>query len=229
MIPDGAWTLTGLSGDGGLVAPVPSAVVTLEVSEGSVAGHGGCNTYRGRLHESDGVIAFGPLITTRMACPDIGVMEQEQRFLEHLARVDGFTQGEGLLELRLGDEVLLTLAPLDKSLEGEWSLVAYNNGRQGVESIPADMEFTALFRDGNLAGKAGCNRYVASYAVDGDTLGIGAAAATRMFCMDPPGVMDMETRYLELLPEVRKYSVRQGRLLDLFDGDGARLLQFTRA
>jgi heat shock protein HslJ len=142
--------------------------------------------------------------------------------------VDGFGQPEEDLELRAGDEVVLTFSPLDTSIEGEWSLLAVDNGRQAVESLPDGMEFTAVFSDGNLAGKAGCNRYVASYAVEGESLGIGAPAATRMMCSEPPGVMEMESRYLELLTQVRKHTVRQGRLLDLYDGEGARLLQFSR-
>jgi heat shock protein HslJ len=228
MIEDGAWLLTGLAGDTGLEEPLAGSVVTLEVSEGSVAGHGGCNTYRGRLTADDGAISFGPLMTTRMACLEDGVMDQEQRFLELLGRVDGFDQGEGALKLTAGGEVVLSFAPLDTSLEGEWSLLAYNNGRQAVLSLPSEMEFTAMFREGNMAGKAGCNRYVASYSVEGDTITIGSAAATRIFCADPPGVMELEARFLELLSQVARYSVRQGRILDLHDAEGARLLQFTR-
>jgi hypothetical protein len=40
--------------------------------------------------------------------------------------------------------------------------------------------------------------------------------------------MEQEARYLELLPSTDSYLLRDGRILELFDLAGARILQFSR-
>jgi hypothetical protein len=49
-----------------------------------------------------------------------------------------------------------------------------------------------------------------------------------MICPEPEGLMTQESKYLELLPATASYLIRNGRLLELYDGQGLRLLQFAR-
>lgn len=56
-----------------------------------VAGHAGCNRFTGSYAADAGRLEFGPLATTRRACP-APVMEFEARFLDALGRVRGFAR-----------------------------------------------------------------------------------------------------------------------------------------
>ena len=59
---------------------------TLTVSEsGSVSGSTGCNRFTGTAQVGDGTLTFGPLGTTRMACPDPEVTAIENHVLAVLA------------------------------------------------------------------------------------------------------------------------------------------------
>ena len=69
-------------------------------AEGNVYGHGSCNRFRGGFKLTGESLTMGPFATTMMACPE-PLMEQEQKFLELLAKTTGFAVGaDGDLELR---------------------------------------------------------------------------------------------------------------------------------
>jgi heat shock protein HslJ len=62
---------------------------------------------------------------------------------------------------------------------------------------------TATFEDGQVHGSAGCNTYSGSYQVTDDTIEVGVIAITEMFCMEPEGVMDQETMFVQFLQDVQ--------------------------
>ena len=110
-----AWRLTHLDRQ----TQVPEGVlVTLTVEGDRVSGSAGCNRYFGSVRESGpGVLAVGPLGSTRMACPE-PKMETERRYLSALGRVRefGFLNGQLALRYRLGegegvDSLLFAPAP----------------------------------------------------------------------------------------------------------------------
>lgn len=71
--------------------PVPEDAglfVKFEV-DGSIKGHGGCNSFFGSLEKSESGLAVGPLGSTRMACPE-PVMNREAMFLEALQQATVF-------------------------------------------------------------------------------------------------------------------------------------------
>lgn len=81
-----------------------------------------------------------------------------------------------------------------------WEVVAYDDGKRGAVEPLAGSRMTARFgTDGQVTGNAGCNRYFASYRQHEGNLEVGMAGATRMFCADPPGLMDQEGHFLEAL------------------------------
>lgn len=79
---------------------------------GSASGRSGCNRFMGRyLAGTRPSLSFGPLATTRMACPPAS-MNLESRFLGALAATQGYRVSEAVL--RLEDEtgkLLLELVP----------------------------------------------------------------------------------------------------------------------
>lgn len=72
-----------------------------------LSGFAGCNTLQGRYIQRGTALALKPLATTRMACePEL--MQQEARFLQTLASVDGYRIEGRQLSLLQGDVVKLT-------------------------------------------------------------------------------------------------------------------------
>lgn len=73
------WRLTGFQGDTPLT-------VTFS-ADGRVSGSSGCNTFVGRYSVDDQALSFGPLASTRRACPTPELQTQEQTFLKDLQQV----------------------------------------------------------------------------------------------------------------------------------------------
>jgi heat shock protein HslJ len=101
------WILVSLRG----VAVVPGArgapTLQLGTAESQVVGFGGCNRLGGSYTLKGAALTFGPLLSTRMACPD--VMATEAAFSQALAEVRGWRLRGAELELVAGDTVLATL------------------------------------------------------------------------------------------------------------------------
>jgi heat shock protein HslJ len=57
-------------------------------SGGRVTGFGGCNRFRGTFSFRDGALKIGPLMSTRMACPDLAAEARVMRTLEAAARAE---------------------------------------------------------------------------------------------------------------------------------------------
>jgi heat shock protein HslJ len=111
--------------------------------------------------------------------------------------------------------VLLTAAPAGAAeLAGsEWRPL-----RIGAAPWPDDSGvFVQFGGDGRLAGHSGCNRFMGSYALTGDSIAIAPMAATRMICPEP--VMKQERLFLEVLEEARDFS-RNRTELTLTDAEG---------
>ena len=106
-------------------------------------------------------------------------------------------------------------------LEGtDWVLSADAPLGVALEAIAV----TAQFEDGKVSGHSGCNRYSASYALDGDSLTIGPdIAGTNMAC--PRAQMAVEQAYLGRLPKVAGYAI-DGDTLTMSDDQGDTILRF---
>lgn len=126
-------------------------------------------------------------------------------------------------------------APAARLSAQPWLLQAYgpNDDRQApLEGAEVTLQFEVAQADpgknGRAAGKAGCNRYFTSFELlEGDRLRFGAAGATRMLCMEPEGIMQLESRYLELLGKARSYHFQGQNLLILCERD--QILLFSPA
>lgn len=97
-----------------------------------------------------------------------------------------------------------------------WRLVAFT----GHESLPADVEITAVFEAGSVAGTSGCNRYNAAFDVTGAGLEIGPIIGTRMACPEPAA--SVETEYLGILGDAELFLIESGQLT-IRDRSGAVL------
>jgi len=93
-IEDLLWSLKSLGG----LDLVPGSTITMDLTDGTASGTAGCNTYSGFYEPSGTSISFGPMATTRAACPEPpGLMEQENQYLTELQNVEAYSmQSDGL-------------------------------------------------------------------------------------------------------------------------------------
>lgn len=103
MTLTGPWLLVSYDdGRGGLVSVVAGSAITATfASDGGLAGSAGCNRYRTSYRSGDEELTIDPPMTTRMMCRDPdGIMHQERRFLDLLARSAAYRfDDDGRLEL----------------------------------------------------------------------------------------------------------------------------------
>jgi len=206
------WQMTAYRNvDGEMVESLPDVKTTAQFEDGSVGGNSGCNGYN------------GPYQVPPM-------MEQETGYMTALGMVDTFeVDGETLTMFDEDGEVVLEFFAVEPAaLVGtHWSLISYNNGRGGMQSLIIGTEITADFsEDGTMAGSAGCNDYSAPYEATEDMISIGMAIRTEMACMDPEGVMEQETQYLVSLQNAVVYTIRDDRL-EIRDENGSGVAYYV--
>jgi putative lipoprotein len=100
----------------------------------------------------------------------------------------------------------------------EWAVETVN-GAAALDEPSATLEFTA---EGNLSGRASCNRYSTAYAVNGPFIAVDPrVAVTQMAC--PPPVLDQERAVLDVLAEARTWSLEPDGALLVETADGRAL------
>ncbi len=219
------WVLTSLLGK----APLKGTELTSEfTASGAVSGSAGCNRYGGKYASSGQKLRVSSLASTQMACAT-KIMAQESAFLKALASTRSYAVSGSTLTLKSLAGVLTYKAQSQALAGTSWTVTAYNNGKQGVESVLATPTLTAAFgKDGNLSGFAGCNNYNATYKATAPKLTIGAVNSTRKECATPKGVMSQELAYLTALHTAATYRI-EGSRLELRTASGALAAEFQRA
>jgi len=98
----GAWEATGVNnGRQAVTGLVAGSAITLDLEPGGrITGNATCNRYVGAYAVDGEAITFGPLATTRMACPSDALAEQERAYLAALTAVAAWSARGGRLELR---------------------------------------------------------------------------------------------------------------------------------
>ena len=229
-IEDIHWRLVELQDESGDMTPVlDGTTVDIEFIGTEFGGTAGCNRYFGTYNLGDtNDLSIGPDIgSTQMACPP-EVMEQEQRYFALLGQVAAVNRSEEQLILEDADSASLLkfVATEPATLEDtEWLASGINNGKGGVVSTATTALSTAIFSEGQLSGSGGCNPFTATYETDGDQITIGPAAATRMFCDKPEGIMEQEQQYFEALGRARTFSLMPDKL-ELRDEGGSLQVGF---
>lgn len=220
------WRLIEYVGKAGGVVAVRRVEVTATFADGTVAGNGGCNAYRGPYTLDGETIEIGDLASTAMACT--GAAEPvEEAYFQILPLMTTVAVRGSTLELA-NDTGTITLRyeaaqPVDLT-ETEWIATGINNGRGGVESVTG-AEVTAVFGGGgSVAGSGGCNTYNGPYTVDGATIAIGPLVATRMACP----TLDQETAFFAALEASTTFAI-SGDTLELRDDAGALQVSFAAA
>ncbi len=225
------WVLVSyLNAAGETVTALADREVTAEFGpDGQMGGSGGCNRYFASYTVDGGNLTIGQAGSTMMACEPVEIMDQEAAFLAALGSAASWrVEGDQLHIVNAADEtVVLMQASQPASLTGTtWTATNYNNGKEAVVSLVADTTITAIIaEDGQLNGSAGCNNFMTSYTLDGDTITIQPAATTRKLCPGE-GIMEQETQFLSALTTAATWTI-SGNELELRTADGALVAHFV--
>lgn len=105
-LPAGGAEITGVSWRPALIGneamPTENRMFVQFEIDGSIKGHGGCNSFFGTLEQSEEGITIGPLGSTRMACPE-PIMAREMAFMDALQKTKQFDMTAERLRL-IGDD-----------------------------------------------------------------------------------------------------------------------------
>lgn len=100
------------------------------------------------------------------------------------------------------------------SLEG--SEISQSDSLRKVPALQFDL------KNGKVFGNNGCNQLNGGVEVEGESLTFGQMVSTKMACQG-----NMESRFMDALQQVNRYTVRQGELMLLSEND--TLMTFHRA
>ena len=223
------WRWVSLSGNETLAVARPGKY-TLELhADGRYSARADCNQANGSYTMEGQRLTLGPAAATLAEC---GRDSHSTRFLRLLGRVEGYRRDGERLELTLADgagALALRAARKVALADSSWVVRAVNTGKGGVVSVAIGTSLDASFAaDGKVSGSAGCNRYHAGYELEGDSLAIGPAAATRRICGAPAGIMEQESAFLAALGTVAKYEIR-GERLQLRSAQGSLAVDLVSA
>lgn len=199
--------------------------IGFDVASKRVYGNSGCNHIMAELSSKSGVIDFGNMASTMMACPD---METEDKVRSALGQVCSFKKaGKDMVTLYDASKnpvVLLqkrfypmTLAELN----GQWIIESVFN-----QPVPAGLErmpFVNFDIEGNVVmGMAGCNRMKGSLTVSEDKLSVSIPpmATTRMACPN----MELEGNVLSALSSIKTFGRLDKDRIALFSTGGAQVM-----
>ena len=221
-----SWALQEYGSESELKAVLESSPITLVIDTQAqkVSGSGSCNSYSGGLTIEGSSFSVGMPVSTEMACAE-DIMRQEQAFFTALSAVTTFELSNGRLLLSGGGQRLVFVPEQSESsvsseinLENtSWTLTSLAG-----KALTEDTAITLEFRDGGVAGSAGCNSYRGNTILDENTLTVSPLVTTRKACDEP--VMNQEMTYLNLLQSATSFEATE-TTLTIFSG-GERL-EFT--
>lgn len=112
--------------------------------------------------------------------------------------------------------------PISLILDNEHSGNFKINSMIGMDSL--QKQPTINFKDGQISGNAGCNRYSAEYTVSQNQISFGLTLSTKMYCPN----MEIEKAYFNCLSKVKTYQLL-GDKLTFFDENNDELMSCTKS
>lgn len=234
--PGMTWYLVSLQEGNSSVRVLPDTTITAFFDgHGTVSGTAGCNQYTASCAGSQKNLTIGPPAFMKMHCGSpAGVMAQEALYLTRIQETRTYSLDGTLNFMDDRGEVILTYtlipthAPVPAPLVGTtWHVNSFVDA-SGQSLSPRKLtDITLVFgSDGYLYGNGGCNNYFGPYQKTGeDSIAIGDLRTTRIYC-GIAGVMELESAYLAILPEMTGYSISGDTLL-LSDAAGKVRIEFS--
>jgi heat shock protein HslJ len=209
------WKLVEVSG-----APVSALAgqkqphIMFDPEQKRATGFAGCNNFFGGYEIDEASLRFGPVGSTRMACPDLQ-LSLETEFLKALEKTDGWKIADGVLFLLGGSEVLARFTKeIQQGITGtvwHWEQTQYSDDRTEVPADPGSY-FVQFREDGTLNVKADCNQKGGTYSLEEGRLSIEITHSTMAACPDG----SLEDAFVRGLSAAAIFFIRDGDLyLDL--------------
>jgi heat shock protein HslJ len=242
---ENTWTISHLRKNGKWQSVLPGGY-TLLFNDSSVTAKV-CNQFRGRfVAAADGIVKTGPLVSTRMACPQAA---DEAAFSAAIHAVYSLVVKNNSLTLynRQGQPVLKAMAgqPAPAAVEAPANIdyidyqalldasrylvtsLTHDAGTTDVSEVNAFLQFDRAKKQ--VSGNGGCNNFFGSAEMtfsnaNSGTLSLGNMGSTMMAC---PQHMDTERRLFQLLGKVDGFEMTSTGLL--LKKDGKILVQLVSA
>lgn len=235
-------SLASINGEWNIIEVSGSAVVPAEGQElpfigfdtttGKVFGYSGCNRLMGSfdVNAKPGTIDLSRLAGTRMACPD---MTTEQNVLSALGQAKSYKK-MGKQNIALCNASNRPVIVLEKkasaaklsTLNGEWKISEVSG-----EAVPSGMENQPFIqfdvKKKTIHGNAGCNLMNGTFETDKDNaraISFPGVITTMMACPD----MEVESKILKAINEVKSFDVLSGGGIGLYDAGGALVMVLAK-
>ncbi len=199
----------------------------LNSSDSTVNGYSGCNIFNGTYSmEKGNRIKFSKIASTRMACPDSDINEND--VLEVFNLADNYTLNGEELTLNVGKRAPLAVfkkaATENQIVEKYWKLKTLEGQDiQMTENQEREVFFTLKTAENRVTGFAGCNTMTGKYTLeDGNRIRFSKMGVTMMAC---PDVDFNESEFLKVFNLADNYTIN-GDTLSLNAGRRAPLAVF---
>ncbi len=209
---EGEWTLLTLDG-----APVlSSAPITALFEDGRIGGFSGCNSYSGAYTLDGSAVRFAEMMMTLVACPEDGVMDQEQAYMKALSNISKFRLDNDRLELLdASGAARLVYARLEPFAGDPAALVGTNWQLLTLNGSPLDetLAFTLAFTENRYRGLAGCRHFEGDYqAGDGDIAFPMMTMLEETCPVADDAYWELEGRFTAALSWAHHWRILDGRL-----------------
>ena len=221
------WLLVSMNGQ----LPVNGSHSGANFTQEDISGKAGCNSYEGSYQANSNSLAIQVHFSTEMACVEpVGLMEQEQAFLDALHLVTTFRLSQDRLELldASGDAILVFAPRLPEptfSLENtNWVLEAIIEGPVTQHAVQMP-NIRLRFNSGLFESSAGCNTYQGAYTLSGQALSIENLQVVQVPCNQMDEDLSLQSQYFDILAQVKTFQIDGSRLLLQTAGDRGLQLQ----
>lgn len=213
-IEDAKWQLVELNNEP--VSPLAGEKrphILLDSTQKKATGFAGCNNFFGSYEIDEDALKFGPVGSTRMACPDLQ-LNLETAFFNALDQTNRWEiKNDVLFFLDDSDVVLARFTKEDNSevagTTWQWEQTRYNDDNMTVPADPKN--YTVQFRvDGTVNVKADCNLKGGTYSASAKEkrLSIEITHSTMAAC--PEG--SLEDEFVRALSTATLYFIKDGDL-----------------
>ena len=225
LITKEKWILTELEGQEITGNKDNHVYFTLNANENRIQGFSGCNTFMGEYNlNENNRISFSKLASTRMACFDTPVAENEVLKVFELA--DNYSFKDNLLMLNIGKRSpLAVFRKAAPEVTGKYWKLKTLEGQEVKMSEDQEREiyFILEANTNRIKGFAGCNTFNGSYTLEeGKRIGFSQIATTLKACSDLPV---NESEFLKVFELANNYTIN-GDTLSLNIGRRAPLAVF---
>ncbi len=223
------WYLHSFQEGNDSVMVIPNTTLTAFFDgQGNFSGSSGCNQFSASYKGTQNTLRIDPPVSTKMNCSSpSGIMTQEALYLSRIQETQTYSADSSTFILRddQGETLLIyTSTPPGTSVPAPllgttWYVKSFVDDKGQIFTPQRLTTIKLLFSaDGHLYGNAGCNDHFGPYQQTGkNSLVIGDQQMTRAYC-GIAGMMELETAYLTLLPNVTRHSISNDTLL-LSDAD----------